>query len=56
MFDIWTTQKLTIIGILAVLVLFVAMVYRPIAAALIELFPTRMRCSGLSLPSRIGNS
>ena len=55
MFDIWSVQKLTIIGILTILVLFVTMVYGPIAAALVELFPTRIRYSGLSLPYHIGN-
>ena len=55
MFDIWNAQKLTIIGILTVLVLLVTMVYGPIAAALVELFPTRIRYSGMSLPYHIGN-
>ena len=48
MFDIWSAQKLTIIGILTVLVLFVTMVYGPIAAALVELFPTRIRYSAVA--------
>ena len=55
MFDIWSTQKLTIIGILTILVIYVTMVYGPMAAALVELFPTRIRYSGLSLPYHIGN-
>ena len=55
MFDIWTEQRLTIIAILTVLVLYVTMVYGPIAAALVELFPTRIRYSGMSLPYHIGN-
>ncbi len=55
LFDIWNAQKLTIIGILTVLVLYVTMVYGPIAAALVELFPTRIRYSGMSLPYHIGN-
>ena len=55
MFDIWNTQKLTIIGILTILVLYVTAVYGPIAAALVEFFPTRIRYSGLSLPYHIGN-
>ncbi len=41
--------------LLAVLVLFVTMVYGPIAAWLVEMFPTRIRYSGLSLPYHIGN-
>ena len=31
------------------------MVYGPIAAALVELFPTRIRYTGMSLPYHIGN-
>jgi MFS family permease len=41
--------------ILAILVLYVTMVYGPIAALLVELFPTRIRYSGMSLPYHIGN-
>jgi MFS family permease len=55
MFDVFTAQKLTIIGILTILVIYVTMVYGPIAAALVEFFPTRIRYSGLSLPYHIGN-
>jgi MFS family permease len=43
------------IAILTVLVLYVTMVYGPIAALLVELFPTRIRYSGMSLPYHIGN-
>jgi MFS family permease len=43
------------VALLAVLVLFVTMVYGPIAAWLVELFPTRIRYSGVSLPYHIGN-
>ena len=55
MFDIFTAQRLLIIVILTIMVLLVTMVYGPIAAALVELFPTRIRYSGLSLPYHIGN-
>ncbi len=55
MFDVFSAQKLTIIGILTILVLYVTAVYGPIAAALVEFFPTRIRYSGLSLPYHIGN-
>jgi MFS family permease len=55
MFDIFTAQRLTLIGILTILVLFVTMVYAPMAAALVELFPTKIRYSGMSLPYHIGN-
>jgi MFS family permease len=41
--------------ILVIFVLYVTMVYGPIAAMLVELFPTRIRYSGMSLPYHIGN-
>lgn len=43
------------IALLTALVLLVTMVYGPIAAQLVELFPTRIRYSGMSLPYHIGN-
>jgi hypothetical protein len=48
-------QAWTIIGILTILVLYVTMVYGPIAAALVEFFPTRIRYTAMSLPYHIGN-
>ena len=53
--DIFKPQTLTIIGILTILVVYVTMVYGPIAAALVELFPTRIRYTSMSLPYHIGN-
>ena len=44
-----------VILILTILVIYVTMVYGPIAAMLVELFPTRIRYSGMSLPYHIGN-
>jgi len=44
-----------VVGILFVLVLYVTMVYGPIAAALVEMFPTRIRYTSMSLPYHIGN-
>ncbi|HLH94920.1 MAG TPA: MFS transporter [Xanthobacteraceae bacterium] len=41
--------------LLTVLVVYVTLVYAPIAAWLVELFPTRIRYSGMSLPYHIGN-
>ena len=41
--------------LLVVLVIYVTMVYGPIAAMLVELFPTRIRYSSMSLPYHIGN-
>jgi MFS family permease len=46
---------LKLIGILTILVLFVTAVYGPIAAALVEFFPTRIRYTAMSLPYHIGN-
>ncbi|MFH5774479.1 MFS transporter [Paracoccus sp. NGMCC 1.201697] len=54
-FDIFTIQKLSVVLILTYLIVLVTMVYGPIAAMLVELFPTRIRYSGLSLPYHIGN-
>ncbi len=46
---------IAIIAVLTVLVIYVTMVYGPIAALLVELFPTRIRYTGMSLPYHIGN-
>ncbi len=54
-FDIFSGQKMTIILTLTYLVILVTMVYGPIASMLVEMFPTRIRYSGLSLPYHIGN-
>jgi MFS family permease len=45
----------TVVGLLTILVLYVTMVYGPIAAMLVELFPTRIRYTAMSLPYHIGN-
>ena len=47
----WTMTIL----ILVILVIYVTMVYGPIAAFLVELFPTRIRYTSMSLPYHIGN-
>jgi len=44
-----------LIVLLTILVLYVTMVYGPIAAWLVELFPTRIRYTSMSLPYHIGN-
>jgi len=44
-----------VVLILAIMVLYVTMVYGPIAALLVELFPTRIRYTSMSLPYHIGN-
>ncbi len=53
--DVFRPQVAAIIGLLFILVLYVTMVYGPIAAALVELFPTRIRYTSMSLPYHIGN-
>ena len=48
-------NKPAVLGLLTVLVILVAMSYGPIAAQLVELFPTRIRYTSVSLPYHIGN-
>jgi MFS family permease len=48
-------NKPMVVLILFVLVIYVTMVYGPIAALLVELFPARIRYSAMSLPYHIGN-
>ncbi len=47
--------KRTMILLVLIQVVFVTMVYGPIAAFLVELFPTRIRYTSMSLPYHIGN-
>ncbi|HQW06929.1 MAG TPA: MFS transporter [Flavobacteriales bacterium] len=44
-----------IVGIIFIMILYVTMVYGPIAAFLVELFPTRIRYTSMSLPYHVGN-
>jgi MFS family permease len=44
-----------VVVVLFVLVLYVTMVYGPIAAMLVEMFPTRIRYTSMSLPYHVGN-
>ncbi|MBW8368372.1 MAG: MFS transporter [Arenimonas sp.] len=48
-------NKPMVLLILTILVLYVTMVYGPIAAWLVELFPTKIRYTSMSLPYHIGN-
>ncbi len=48
-------DKPKVVAILFLLVLYVTMVYGPIAAALVEMFPTNIRYTSMSLPYHIGN-
>ena len=54
-FDIFRAQPFTMVMLLTFLMVLVTMVYGPIAAALVELFPTRIRYTSMSLPYHIGN-
>ncbi|HEX2609006.1 MAG TPA: MFS transporter [Flavisolibacter sp.] len=49
------TDRWKMTGLIALMVLFVTMVYGPVAAFLVELFPTRIRYTSMSLPYHIGN-
>ena len=44
-----------VLALLVILVIYVTMVYGPIAAMLVEMFPTRIRYTSMSLPYHIGN-
>jgi len=48
-------DRVTVVALLAVLVFYVTLVYGPIAAFLVELFPTKIRYTSMSLPYHIGN-
>ncbi|AUL47768.1 MFS transporter [Bordetella trematum] len=49
------TNNVMVVLLLTILVLYVTMVYGPIAAMLVEMFPTRIRYTSMSLPYHIGN-
>jgi MHS family proline/betaine transporter-like MFS transporter len=49
------TDKWKMIALIGLMVLFVTMVYGPIAAFLVEMFPTKIRYTSMSLPYHIGN-
>ncbi|WP_395669842.1 MFS transporter [Rhodoferax sp.] len=53
--DMAKFDKVMVVVILSYLVLLVTMVYGPIAAMLVEMFPTRIRYTSMSLPYHIGN-
>jgi MFS family permease len=50
-----TMDKPMVLAVLVFLVILVTMVYGPIAAMLVEMFPTRIRYTSMSLPYHIGN-
>lgn len=49
------SDRNTLVLMVFILLLFVTMAYGPIAAFLVEMFPTRIRYSSMSLPYHIGN-
>jgi hypothetical protein len=53
--DMSQVDTFRVILILSYLMLLVTMVYGPIAALLVEMFPTRIRYTSMSLPYHIGN-
>ena len=53
--EAFSGQWFSVVGLLWILMLYVTMVYGPIAAMLVELFPTRIRYTSMSLPYHIGN-
>ncbi|HRK19466.1 MAG TPA: MFS transporter [Hyphomicrobiaceae bacterium] len=55
-FGVWSDARaIGVIAILTLMVIYVTAVYGPIAAALVEFFPTRIRYTAMSLPYHIGN-
>jgi predicted MFS family arabinose efflux permease len=50
-----SSLKWKFIGLIWIMIIFVTMVYGPIAAFLVELFPTKIRYTSMSLPYHIGN-
>jgi MFS family permease len=53
--DVGQMNKPMVILLLTILVIYVTMVYAPIGAWLVELFPARIRYTSMSLPYHIGN-
>lgn len=53
--DLSGARYLAMVGLLIVQMIYVCMVYGPIAAFLVELFPTKIRYTSMSLPYHIGN-
>jgi MFS family permease len=49
------SNNVMVVVLLSILVIYVTMVYGPIAAMLVEMFPTRIRYTSMSLPYHIGN-
>ncbi len=55
-FEVWSSPRaIGAVAVLTLMVIYVTIVYGPIAAALVEFFPTRIRYTAMSLPYHIGN-
>ena len=52
---VFSGRWLALVLVLTIMVIYVTMVYGPIAAMLVEMFPTRIRYTSMSLPYHIGN-
>jgi MFS family permease len=52
---VFSGRWLLLVLVLTIMVTYVTMVYGPIAAMLVEMFPTRIRYTSMSLPYHIGN-
>ena len=48
-------NKPLVVGLLLILVIYATMTYAPLAAILVEMFPTRVRYTSMSVPYHIGN-
>jgi hypothetical protein len=54
--EVWASPRaIGAVAVLTLMVIYVTIVYGPIAAALVEFFPTRIRYTAMSLPYHIGN-
>ncbi|MFW9086663.1 MFS transporter [Pseudomonas sp. P2758] len=53
--DLQQTNKPMIVALIVALIIISAMCYGPLAALMVELFPTRIRYTSMSLPYHIGN-
>src|SRR5450830_1407538 len=53
--DVAQVNKVMVVVLIVVLILIAAMCYGPLAALMVELFPTRIRYTSMSLPYHIGN-
>ncbi|RLZ08054.1 MFS transporter [Faecalibacter macacae] len=50
-----SSDKWTLVGLIWIQIIFITMVYGPIAAFLVEMFPVKIRYTSMSLPYHVGN-